>query len=162
MFSSANGNNLIAYGGFYPSWNTSASGTRQPNSSVSATRSFDISGGQWSAINGLPGLAGGAGVSIPGTGRAWYLGGVQDDRTTQGLKGRLAVKGMLEFSGTAAKNLTTPFDGVLGAMMVYIPVIGKEGILVKIGGESYAAGVVDSGHSMVLLPFPPSSLHPPG
>ena len=153
MLSSANGNGLITYGGFYPRWNNSASGARQPNSSVSATRSFDIPAGQWNAINGLPGLTAGASASIPGTGRAWYLGGAQDYRTTQGLKGRLAVKGMLEFSGTSVKNLTTPFDGVLGAMMVHIPGIGKEGILVKIGGENYVAGVVDSGNNMVLLTF---------
>ena len=156
MFSS--GNSLITYGGFYPPWNASASGARQPNSSVSATRSFNISAGQWSAIDGLPGLAGGAGVSIPGTGRAWYLGGVQDNRTTQGLEGRLAVKGMLEFSGTSVKNLTTPFGGLLGAMMAYIPKVGKEGILVKIGGQTYVPGIVSSGSGMVLPPFnPPSS-----
>ena len=154
MFSS--GNTLVTYGGFYPSWNTSASGTRRPSSSVSATRSFDISAGGWSAINaGFPGVAGGAGVSVPGTGRAWYVGGMQDNRTTQGLGGRLAVKGMLDFSGTSAKNLTTPFDGVFGAMMAYIPAVGKAGILVKIGGESSVAGTIDSPHSMVLTPISP-------
>ena len=161
MFSSASGGDLITYGGFYPNWNTSASGALQPNSSVPAIRSFDLSGGPRSARNGPQVLAGGAGVSVPGTGRAWYLGGVQDNRTTQGLNGRLAVKGMLEFSETSAKNFTTPFDGLFGAMMVHIPVIGKEGILVKIGGESYAAGVIDSKHSMVLPSFLPSYFHPP-
>ena len=110
----------------------------------------------------LPGLAGGAGVSVPGIGRAWYLGGVQDNRTTGGMKGRLAVKGMLEFRGGSVKNLTTPFDGLLGAMMVYIPGIGKEGILVKIGGERYVAGVVDSPHSMVPPPLRPSPPLLPG
>ena len=151
MFSS--GNNLVTYGGFYPAWNTSASGTRRPSPSVSPTRSYDISAGQWSAVNnGLPGLAGGAGVSVPGTGRAWYLGGGQDNRTTQGLTGQLAVKGMLDFSTTPPKNLTTPYDGVLGAMMAYIPAVGKAGILVKIGGENYVAGAINPPHSMVLPP----------
>ena len=161
MFSS--GDDLVTYGGFYPAWNTSASGTRQPSLSVSPTRLFNISAHQWSAVNNsLPGLAGGAGVSVPGTGRAWYLGGVQDNRTTQGLDGRLAVKGMLDFSATPPRNLTTPFDGVLGAMMAYIPAVGKAGILVKIGGESYVAGAVDSEGKMVLPPIPLSSPHPPG
>ena len=161
MFSS--GNNLVTYGGFYPSWNTSAPGARQPSSSVSATRSFDISSGQWGAINNdVPGLAVGAGVSAPGTGRAWYLGGAQDNRTTQGLDGLLAVNGMLDFSVTPPKNLTTSFGGVLGAMIAYLPAVGKEGILVKIGGGNYAAGAVDSEHSMVLPLIPPSSPHSRG
>ena len=159
----ASGNDLVTYGGFYPSWNTSASGTRQPSSSVSATRSFDISSGQWGAINNdVPGLAVGAGVSALGTGRAWYLGGAQDNRTTQGLDGLMAVSGMLDFSVTPPKNLTTPFGGVMGAMVAYLPAVGKEGILVKIGGGNYVAGVVDSGHSMVFLLIPPSAPHPRG
>ena len=55
--------------------------------------------------------------------------------------------------GTSVKNLTTLFDGVLGAMMAYIPGIRKEEILVKLGGEDYVAGVVDSGHNMVSCPL---------
>ena len=153
MFSS--GNNLVTYGGFYRNWDTSASGALQPNSSVSATRSFDISAGLWSAINGLPGLVGGAGVSEPGRGKAWYLGGVLDRRTTQGMEGLLAVKGMLQFSGASVKNLTTPLDGLLGAMMAFIPRVGKEGILVEIGGESYVPGIVNSRRGMVLPPVNP-------
>ena len=61
--------------------------------------------------------------------------------------------GIEGISGTSAKSLTTPFGGVLGAMMAYIPGIRKEEILVKLGGEDYVAGVVDSGHNIVFCPL---------
>ena len=158
MFSS--GNELVTYGGFYPPWNDSASGALQPNSSTSTMRSFDISTGQWRAINGPLGLAGGAGASAPGTGKAWYLGGVQNGWTTQGLQWQLAVEGMLEFSGTSFANLTTTFSGLFGAMMAHVPRVGEKGILVKIGGQSYIPGIANSRHGMVVpLSSPP---HPSG
>lgn len=151
-------NSLYLYGGTTSRLNDSFVGYQPPTSEDTVMWRFNTESSQWApvelTVNGekMPRLGGGANVVAEDKGLAFYYGGQVDNGTSSDTANDNRITYSNKFFVFNLGNgsvQSLPVDalatyGSSGSQMVYIPYIGKKGILVNFGGSVKPATAADT------------------
>lgn len=148
---------LYLYGGSTSRLNDSFIDYQPPKTEDTVLWRFDTLSSEWSpqplrSSDGrkVPRLANGASAVVEDRGLAFYYGGRTDNGTSPDTQNSTAINFSNEFYVFDLKNGSAralPMDlvgaGRADAQMIYIPDIGKKGILVLLGGSIKPTGTTD-------------------
>ncbi|PUU75883.1 hypothetical protein B9Z19DRAFT_304685 [Tuber borchii] len=148
---------LYLYGGSTSRLNDSFIGYQPPKTEDTVLWRFDTLSSEWSpqplkSSDGrkVPRLSNGANAVVEDRGLAFYYGGRTDNGTSPDTQNSTAINFSNEFYVFDLKNGSAralPMDlvgaGRADAQMIYIPDIGKKGILVLLGGSIKPTGTTD-------------------